>query len=95
MLDGPDRGVVGLFKPEDVGPRVASAAEVAVASRALAAVPGGGERLLYARVDLIPGPAGGPVVVEVELTEPSLYLGYAEGAARRFADAIAGRMGLA
>jgi hypothetical protein len=40
---------------------------------------------LYARVDLLPG----PVVLEVELTEPSLYLGYSDAAADRFADAIA------
>ena len=40
--------------------------------------------LLYARVDLLPG----PVVLEVELTEPSLFLGYGEGSAERFADAI-------
>ena len=32
-----------------------------------------------------------PVLLEVELTEPSLYLGYAEGAAERFAEAIAAR----
>ena len=29
-----------------------------------------------------------PLVLEVELTEPSLFLGYADGAAERFADAI-------
>src|SRR5439155_9923694 len=29
MLDGPDPGDVGLYKPEDIGPRDASAAEIA------------------------------------------------------------------
>ena len=43
---------------------------------------------LYARVDLLPGPDG-PVVVEVEVTEPSLFLGFSAGASARFAEAIA------
>jgi hypothetical protein len=44
--------------------------------------------LLQARVDLVPTDKG-PVVLEVELTEPSLYLSYAAGATERFAHAIA------
>ena len=46
------------------------------------------QRLLYARVDLLPGPAGDPQVVEVELTEPSLFLTAVPPAADRFAAAI-------
>ena len=46
-------------------------------------------RSLYARVDLLPGPDG-PVVIELELTEPSLFLGYAGRRRDRFASAIAG-----
>lgn len=42
---------------------------------------------LYARVDLLAG-TDGPVVLELELIEPSLFLGYADGAAERLADAI-------
>ncbi len=38
-------------------------------------------------MDLLPADDG-PVVLEVELTEPSLYLGYDAVAAGRFADAI-------
>ena len=53
-----------------------------------AAVPGGPDRLLYARVDLLPGPAGRPLVVEVELTEPSLFLTAVPAAADRLAAAI-------
>jgi hypothetical protein len=51
-----------------------------------------GERfgpLLYARVDLLPGPDGDPVIIEVELTEPSLFHGYADGAPERWAAAVA------
>ncbi|WP_346539484.1 hypothetical protein [Micromonospora sp. DPT] len=88
MLDGPDLGVEGLYKPEEISARTAGAEQLAVAARVLAEVPGGSERLLYARVDLIPGPDGAPVLVELELTEPSLFLGYADGAPDRLADAI-------
>jgi hypothetical protein len=89
MLTGPDEGAAGLYKEETITPKRATPAELAVAERALSALPGGVDRLLYARVDLIPGDDGGPVLVELELTEPSLFLGTAGGAAERFADAIA------
>ncbi|WP_431883374.1 ATP-grasp domain-containing protein [Micromonospora gifhornensis] len=88
MLSGPDLGTEGLYKPEEISPRTATADQLAVAERTLAVVPGGTDRLLYARVDLIPGPDGTPVLVELELTEPSLFLGYAPGAPDRLAEAI-------
>jgi len=43
---------------------------------------------LYARVDLADFD-GRPVVLEVELVEPSCFLSTADGAAQRFAEAIA------
>jgi hypothetical protein len=92
MLDGPDLGDVGLYKHEQITARVPDDAELEVAAKALAAVPGGPDGLLYARVDVIPGPDGTPVVVELELTEPSLFLGHAEGAADRLAAAIVSRV---
>jgi len=92
MLEGPYRGLDGLYKEESIAPREPSAAERDVAARALDAVPGGADRLLYARVDLIPGPDGLPRVVEFELTEPSLYLSTGAGAADRFAAAILTRL---
>ncbi|MGN9808545.1 ATP-grasp domain-containing protein [Micromonospora sp. BQ11] len=92
MLTGPDLGTDGLYKAEEIRARDASADERAVAERTLAAVPGGSERLLYARVDLIPGADGAPVLVELELTEPSLFLGYADGAADRLAEAVLTRL---
>ncbi len=88
MLQGPDLGVKGLFKEEHITPRQPTEAEFAVAALALAAIPGGTDRLLYARVDLIADEAGHPVVVEVELTEPSLFLGTSERAAQCLTDAI-------
>ncbi len=89
MLTEEDQGgAYGLYRPEEITPREPSRLERTVAERALAAVPGGVDRLLYARVDLIPGSDGAPVLLELELTEPSLYLGHADGAPERFADAI-------
>jgi glutathione synthase/RimK-type ligase-like ATP-grasp enzyme len=75
----------GLFVEERISAAEPSADELELAEQALDAVPFEREELLYARVDLLPG----PVLLEVELTEPSLYLGYSEGAAERFADAVA------
>ena len=75
----------GLYVEERITATEPSREELELAERALAAVSFPRAELLYARVDLLPG----PVVLEVELTEPSLFLGYAEGAAERFAEAIA------
>jgi glutathione synthase/RimK-type ligase-like ATP-grasp enzyme len=92
MLEGPDFGVTGLYKPEEIVARQPTAAERALAELVMRAVPADLAPTLYARVDLIPGPDGDPVLVELELTEPSLFLDYAEGAADRFAAAIASRL---
>ncbi|GGM94863.1 ATP-grasp domain-containing protein [Streptomyces fuscichromogenes] len=59
-------------------------AELAVAERALAAVPDAPE-LLYARVDLVDGADGQPQVMELELVEPNLFLFLHPGSA----DAVA------
>lgn len=63
-----------------------TAAELAVAGRALAAAPGTDE-LLYARVDLV-GDRDAPMVMELELIEPQLFLDHAVGAADLLADAV-------
>lgn len=92
MLAGPRRTVGGLFLEEDLRPRAPSTAERAVADAVLDALPFDRRRLLYARVDLLPGVDGTPLVLEVELAEPSLFLQYADGAADRLADAIVDRV---
>jgi hypothetical protein len=43
---------------------------------------------LYARVDIVPGHGGEPVLIELEALDPCLYLEQAPGAAARFAAAI-------
>ncbi|HEY2672401.1 MAG TPA: hypothetical protein VGJ07_18770 [Rugosimonospora sp.] len=96
MLDGPYQGMEGLYRPERIEPRTPGAVERETAERVLAAAgPVLGTTpadLLYARVDLIPGLDGAPVLVELELTEPSLFLAHDAGAAERFADVVAARL---
>ena len=84
--------VGGLFVEEDIRSATPTAAELEVAEAALAAIPGGPS--LYARVDVIPDAGGNPMVLELELVEPSLFLAFAEGSADRVADAIAARLSL-
>ncbi|GAA0723323.1 hypothetical protein Drose_09570 [Dactylosporangium roseum] len=91
MLTGPDEGVESLYQVEEITPRIPSAAELALGARVLEALPVPARDLLYARIDLLPAP-GGPVVIEVELTEPSLFLGTADGALDRLVAAIGQRL---
>lgn len=81
----------GLFAEETITPRTAAVDELAVANRALAAIPAQAP-LLYARVDLIRDDADAPRVLELELIEPSVFIDCAAGAAGRFAGAIVRRM---
>ena len=85
--EGPTRA---LFAAEHITTREASADEIAVAEQTLAAIPFA-KPLLYARVDLIHDDVGAPCVLELELSEPSLFFAQAPGSAERFAQAIAAR----
>jgi O-ureido-D-serine cyclo-ligase len=77
--EGPTRA---LFAAEQISAREPSTAEFEVAHRVLAAIPYG--TLAYARIDLLPS-ADGPKLLELELTEPSLFFDTAPGSADRFA----------
>jgi hypothetical protein len=66
-----------------------STAEAALAQRALAAVRG---PLLYARVDVAPGPDGQPLLMELELVEPSLFFSQCPRALDRFVSAVRRRL---
>lgn len=76
----------------DITARAPLASELALAERTLAAttrlrqleVP-----LPYARIDLLPGPDGQPCLLELELTEPSLFFDQAPGSASRLAALLA------
>jgi glutathione synthase/RimK-type ligase-like ATP-grasp enzyme len=59
------------------------------AERILAAA---GAPLLYARIDLVRGPGGAPLLIELELIEPDLYLGYARDRGAAFAAAVLERI---
>jgi hypothetical protein len=80
-----------LYVEEKITAREPDAAELALGERVIAYVRDRFGDLLYTRVDLLPG-ADGPVIIELELVEPSLFLEFADGATDRFADAIARRL---
>ncbi len=71
-------------------PAQATDREIAVATQALGQLP---ENPLYARVDLIQDDAGDPMLIELELVEPSLFLSMHPQAPRRFADALIALLG--
>jgi len=50
-----------------------------------------GEAPLYARVDMVKGSRGVPVLMEVELAEPSFFLHVSPGSPERFVAAVLGR----
>jgi len=86
-LDGAP--VEGLYAEEDIRPWDATADQRAVADAVLTALADRGwADLLYARVDLVRDDTGEPVVLEVELTEPSLFLQHDPPAADRLAAAL-------
>lgn len=79
-----DGGLVeGLFAPEEISPREPGADERSLAAAAYAAIPFAAP--FYARVDMIRDAQGRPLVLELELTEPSLFLAHATGSAGRLA----------
>ncbi len=80
----------GLYADEEILSTTATAAERALADAIVAALPAlvsGGGDIAYARIDLLPT-SSGPVVLEVELTEPSLFLTVDDSAPQRAAAAF-------
>lgn len=93
-LDGD--AVEGLYALEDIRPWTAAPDQLAVADAVLAHLASRGwDDLLYARIDLVRGDDGAPVVLEVELTEPSLFLAHDPPAADRLAAALRLALGAA
>lgn len=92
--DGERQMVDDLYVVESIDPRQASDAQKKVAQQALAAMPSvdGFAAPLYARVDLIDDESGAPIVLELELVEPSLFFAFAPEGADRFARAVAARL---
>lgn len=82
-----------LFAAETITARVPADDERALADSVLwaaAAKLGLSAPLVYARVDLIRDQAGQPLLLELELTEPSLFLAHASTAASRLAGLLSG-----
>ncbi len=75
-----------LFAAESITPRVPGDDELELAGKILHAIPTGVP--LYARIDLIRDDAGAPCLLELELTEPSLFFAHAAGSADRFTAAV-------
>ena len=71
------------------GPFAIADDERAVALAALAPI---ADRILYGRVDLARDDAGVPMVMELELIEPSLFFARQPGSADRFVAALAARL---
>ena len=79
-----------LFAAEQIAPCTPRAAELDVATRVVAHVTARFGELPYARVDLVAGEDGAPLVLELELTEPSLFFAHGPAdAPERLAAAVA------
>ena len=77
----------GLYAEEEIGVRQPTAEQLLIGERAVKWLTSRFGKLLYARVDLLPT-AQGPVIIEIELAEPSLYLLLHPQAATQLAEAI-------
>lgn len=88
LVDGPAR-VEGLWAPERIAATHPEPDELEVAEQAVRVASAlTGSVPLYARVDLVRDDEGRPVLLELELTEPSLFLGVQAAAAVRVAAAM-------
>lgn len=99
MLKGPDSELAALHRVERVSGHEATEQEVATAravmAAAIASIPafaGSGQSPLYARVDLVTNDDGSSVLMELELTEPSLFFTFGADARERFADLVVRRL---
>jgi glutathione synthase/RimK-type ligase-like ATP-grasp enzyme len=91
ILTGPYEPAQQLYQAESITARTPSAPELRLGGRVLEALPVPAGELLYTRIDLLPSPDG-PVVIEVELVEPSLFFAYAPGSTGRLAAAVQRRL---
>ena len=81
----------GLYAREQISSREPSDEERRLGDRAVEWLTSRFDRLLYARVDLLPS-GDGPKIVELELTEPSLFLQTSTDSADTVARAIRQRI---
>jgi hypothetical protein len=77
-----------LWERQQIRPAEPTRAQLELGDAALAAARRRAGRVTYARVDLVEGTDGQPMVLEVELVEPSLFLAFSPGAAGRLAGEV-------
>jgi len=93
VLEADVGAIFGLWERQVVAPRAARPDELALAEGALRVVRARLGPVAYARVDVVDGGDGRPVVMEVELIEPTLFLDLAPDAAPRLAAVLASAAG--
>lgn len=76
----------GLFLKEDISPREPKPEQRDLAGAVMDYVSGRFGVPLYARVDLLEDREGKPVILELELVEPSMFFATAPGSAARLVD---------
>lgn len=84
--------VNGLYVKEDITAIEPTQEQLALAREVLDAIPVIGEPPLYARVDVISDAEGRPLLLELELTEPSLFFAHDPSAAARMAAGVLARL---
>ena len=88
VADG-ELGVAAAMLEDDlVRAGTADAAQKALAAAIHAEIAATFGVPVYARIDLVASPDRGPVLLELEAIEPSLYLDLAPGSSQRLADAV-------
>jgi glutathione synthase/RimK-type ligase-like ATP-grasp enzyme len=92
LLEADVGPIFGLWERQVISPRTARPDQHGLAERALRVVHERLGRTAYARVDLVDGDDGRPVVIELELIEPSLFLDLAPAGAPRLADELRERV---
>ena len=86
LLPAGGAATTGLFAAETITARVPGEDELELAQRVVATLPF--DTLLYARIDLIRDDQGVPRLLELELTEPSLFFLHATGSAEKLTAAL-------
>jgi glutathione synthase/RimK-type ligase-like ATP-grasp enzyme len=78
----------GLFREEEMSRRHAAEDEIELAERVLDRYGAEIRAPTYARIDLLRSAAGAPLILELELIEPSLFLDHHPDAADRLAELL-------
>jgi hypothetical protein len=92
LAEGPITAAAAMFAPELVVAGQAGVGERDLARQVLDELKRRfGQEPLYARVDMILGPGGDPVLLELEAVEPSLYFETSPGSETKLAAAILAR----